>query len=115
MRKRSLRTRPISGSAAPTTDGTGPWGSPSSMRTGSGRRTRLLRDETTISRAAGKRPESESAAYIRADLALECALQVVQLRPQRPVEDDRADLGAHTAQNFLIHAGVEDHLLLHDV
>src|SRR5262249_1207394 len=54
------------------------------------------------------------AAYICADLALECPLQLVELLPQCPLDDHPADLGTDAAENLAVHAGVEHHLLLHN-
>ena len=76
---------------------------------------KLLDDQTTTRRDSGKRPEEKSAAYICADLALECALEVVELRPKRSVEHHRANLSADAAQDVAVHAGIEHHLLLDDL
>src|SRR5262249_60534109 len=49
------------------------------------------------------------AAYICADLALECALQLVELGPQCPIEDHRAALGPDAAETPAVPAGDEQH------
>src|SRR5262245_55952326 len=122
MRKRSFSTRPISGSVAPTTDGTGPWGSPSSMRTGSGeggvRTARRMKPQLPDA-AATVREESERA-YIGTDRppgcesALKRTLQIVQLRTQCSVEHHGADLCAHSTEDRTVHPAVEHHLLLNN-
>src|SRR6516225_7198301 len=85
-------------------------------RTGFG----LPRDETTIPRASDRHREAPSDAsprvdrgtYISADLALEYALQIVQLGAEGPVEHHRAHLGAHPAEHGVIDLALQHHLLL---